>query len=219
MSQAGPRLIGRATADTVRALVRELIETAILALLIFLALRFSVQNYRVEGPSMQPTLFGGQHLMVNRLVYLRFDPGDLPSFLPFVDDGPERHLFPFHSPHRGEVVVFRFPDEDRDFVKRIIGVAGDTVQVDQGQVFLNGQPLDEPYVTQRGGRDMGAITVAEGSYFVLGDNRPRSDDSRPGPGGSPGDWRPVPVDSVIGRVWLRYWPWDQLDLLQGSGGP
>ena len=206
------------TADIVRALVRELIETVILALVIFLALRFSVQNYRVEGPSMQPTLFGGQHLMVNRLVYLRFDPRDLPSFLPFVDDGAERDLFPFHPPHRGEIVVFRFPDETRDFVKRVIGVPGDTVQIEEGQVFLNGQPLDEPYVARRGGRDMDAITVTGGSYFVLGDNRARSDDSRPRLGSSDG-WRPVPAENVVGRVWFRYWPLAQWELLQGFRGP
>ena len=167
---------------------------------------------------MEPALAGGQHLMVNRLVYLRFDPKDLPSFLPFVD-GAKQYLFPFQPPHRGEIVVFRFPDETRDFVKRVIGVPGDTVQIEGGQVFVNGQPLDEPYITHHGGRDMDVITVTEGSYFVLGDNRPRSDDSRPRLGRPSGDWRPVPAKNVIGRAWVRYWPLDQWHLLQGFRGP
>ena len=197
----------------VRVLVRELVETAILALLIFLALRFSVQNYRVEGPSMEPGLTGGQHVLVNRLVYLRIDTGDFPDFLPFVDDDRERHLLASHPPRRGEIVVFRFPDETRDFVKRVIGVPGDTVQIEGGQVFLNGQALEEPYITHRDSRDMDAITVTEDSYFVMGDNRPRSDDSRPRDAGQSVSWRPVPAESVIGRAWLRYWPLDKWDLL------
>lgn len=197
----------------VRVLVRELVETAILALLIFLALRFSVQNYRVEGPSMEPGLTGGQHVLVNRLVYLRIDTSGFPDFLPFVDDDTERHLLGSHPPRRGEIVVFRFPDETRDFVKRVIGVAGDTVQIEGGQVFLNGQALEEPYITHRDSRDMDAITVTEGSYFVMGDNRPRSDDSRPRDVGQSVSWRPVPAESVIGRAWLRYWPLDKWDLL------
>ena len=196
-----------------RAIVRELIETAILTLLIFLALRFSVQNYRVEGPSMEPALVGSQHLLVNRLVYLTIDSADLPDFLPFVDDETERHMFPFHPPRRGEIVVFRFPGETRDFVKRIIGVPGDTVQISNGQIFLNGQALEEPYLTHRDGRDMDAITVSEGSYFVMGDNRQRSDDSRPRGVGPSSSWRPVPAENVIGRAWFRYWPLDEWDFL------
>ena len=195
-----------------RALGRELIETVILALLIFLALRFSVQNYQVDGPSMEPTLEQSQHLLVNRLVYLRFDARDLARFLPFIDDRGQEHLFPFHPPHRGEIIVFRFPgDESKDFVKRVIGVPGDTVQITKGQVLINGRQLDEPYVTNHDRRDMALVTVTEGSYFVLGDNRRRSDDSR--------GWGLVPADNVIGRAWLTYWPLDRWHLLQAFRWP
>ena len=198
---------------TLRTIARELIETAILALLIFLALRFSVQNYLVDGSSMEPALSSGQHLLVNRLVYLKIDPAGLPGFLPFVDDEQEQHLFPFHPPRRGEIVVFRFPDETRDFVKRVIGVPGDTVRIEEGRVFVNDQPLEEPYITHRDSRNMEAVTVTEGSYFVMGDNRQRSDDSRPRGAGSSASWRPVPAENVIGRAWFRYWPLDEWDSL------
>ncbi len=199
---------------TARALIRDLVQTVILALIIFLAFRFVVQNYRVEGPSMEPTVSGGQHLLVNRLVYLRFDPADLPDFLPFVNGETGGSVYAFHPPSRGEVVVFRFPEENRDFVKRIVGLPGDTVEIRAGQVFVNGEALDEPYVTDPDSDDMRPITVSEGTYFVLGDNRRRSDDSRPRGSGPASQWRPVPADSIVGRAWLRYWPlteWDVLD--------
>ena len=199
---------------TARALTRDLVQTVILALIIFLAFRFVVQNYRVEGPSMEPTVSGGQHLLVNRLVYLRFDDAHLPDFLPFVNGETGGQVYAFHPPRRGEVVVFRFPEEERDFVKRIVGLPGDTVEIRAGEVFVNGRPLNEPYVTDPDSGSMGPITVGEGSYFVLGDNRRRSDDSRPRGAGPGSQWRPVPAESIVGRAWLRYWPlaeWDVLD--------
>ena len=112
------------------------------------------------------------------------------------------------------MVVFRFPGEERDFVKRIVGLPGDTVEMRAGQVFINSEALDEPYVTELDSDDMRPITVSESSYFVLGDNRRRSDDSRPRGSGPAAQWRPVPADSIVGRAWLRYWPlteWDFLD--------
>ena len=199
---------------TARVLIRDLVQTIILALIIFLAFRFAVQNYRVEGPSMEPTVSGGQHLLVNRLVYLRFETAGLPDFLPFVNGAADGSVYAFHPPHRGEVVVFRFPEEERDFVKRVVGLPGDTVEIRAGQVFVNGEALDEPYVTEPDSDDMRPITVSEGAYFVLGDNRRRSDDSRPRGTGPASQWRPVPADSIVGRAWLRYWPlaeWDVLD--------
>lgn len=200
-------------ATTGRVLIRDLVQTVILALLIFLAFRFAIQNYRVEGPSMEPTVSGGQHLLVNRLVYLRFDPAHLPDFLPFVNGETDGSVFAFHPPRRGEVVVFRFPEEDRDFVKRVVGLPGDTVEIRNGEVFVNGAALDEPYITDPGSSDMQRITVGEGSYFVLGDNRRRSDDSRPR---GTGQWRPVPADSIVGRAWLRYWPLAEWGVLDNS---
>ena len=195
-----------------RALIRELIETVILALLIFLALQFSVQNFRVEGPSMDPTLGDGQYLLANKLVYLNFDPRDLQSLLPFIDVERDQLLFPFHSPRRGEVVIFRFPvDESRDFVKRVIAIPGDAVEIRQGQVFVNGEKRDEPYITHHDRSNMAPVNVGSGRYFVMGDNRRASNDSR--------DWGSVPGRNMIGRAWLSYWPLGQLHSLQISGWP
>lgn len=193
-----------------RALIRELIETAILALLIFLALQFSVQNFRVQGPSMNPTLGEGQYLLVNKLVYLHFDPRDLSTLLPFFDLSRDTSFFPFQSPRRGEVIVFRFPgDETRDFVKRVIGVPGDTVEIRQGKVFLNEEEVVEPYITYTDSRSMPPRQVLANTYFVLGDNRGASDDSR--------RWGQVPAENIIGRAWVRYWPLDAWNTLWAFG--
>ena len=191
-----------------RAVIRELFETVILALFIFVVLQLSVQNFRVQGPSMRPTLENGEHVLVNKLVYLKFDPSQLVSMLPFVDEAEESSVYPFHAPRRGEVIIFRFPrDESRDFVKRVIGVPGDTVQINDGQVVVNGIPLAEPYITRPDRDDMNQVTVPEGNFFVLGDNRRASNDSR--------DWGPVPAENVIGRAWVAFWPlnrWHALSL-------
>ena len=190
-----------------RVLIRELFETVILALLIFLTLHISVQNYRVQGPSMQPTLTEGEYVIVNKLVYLRFDPIEIADVLPFYDHQNEGSLFAFHPPDRGEVIIFRFPrDPSRDFVKRVIGVPGDIVEINKGEVVLNGDVLDEPYITQGDNTDMEPVHVGPDTYFVLGDNRRASNDSR--------DWGPVPADNVIGRAWVSFWPLDQWHALQ-----
>ena len=192
-----------------RALIRELIETAILALLIFMALQISVQNFRVQGPSMDPTLEEGQYLLVNKLVYLNFDPKDLTTLLPFYDLKRDKTLFPFHSPSRGEVIVFRFPgDLSRDFVKRVIAVPGEAVEIRQGKVFINGEELDEPRTTTCSRHC--SLTVPADSYYVLGDNRGASDDSR--------RWGLVPAENIIGRAWVRYWPLDAWNALWAFGG-
>ena len=108
-----------------RAIIRELFETVILALLIFLALQLSVRTYRVEGLSMAPTLDSDEYVLVNKLIYLRFDPRSIARLVPFLDVEERGDLFPFHAPKRGEIVIFRFPkDESRDFVKRVGSAAG-----------------------------------------------------------------------------------------------
>lgn len=189
-----------------RALIRELIETAILALLIFLALQSSVQNFRVEGSSMEPTLSTGQYLLVNKIVYFHLSPGDLKRLWPFADVDRSEPLFAFHPPRHGEIIIFHFPrDETRDFVKRVIGVAGDEVEIRRGTVFVNGVRLDEPYITHPSEASMPRMTVPPDSYFVLGDNRRASNDSR--------DWGPVPAKNVVGRAWVSYWPLDQFNTL------
>jgi signal peptidase I len=177
----------------------ELVQTLVLASLIFFAVRAMAQNFRVEGSSMEPGLHDGQYLLVNKAVYAKINLNTLAKFLPFIDSGdtPERYLF--QAPKRGDVVVFRFPgDPNRDFIKRIIGVPGDTVEVKGGQVSINGIAIVEPYITNHGNYDYGPREVPEGQYFVLGDNRGNSYDSHV--------WDFLPEENIIGRAMLSYWP-------------
>ncbi len=191
-----------------RALIRELFETVILALMIFLALQFSVRNYQIEGSSMDPTLKAGEYVLVNKLVYLRIDPRDIARLVPFWDVTDDEHLFPFRPPRRGDVIIFRFPkDQTREFVKRVVGLPGETVEIRQGQVFIDDVALDEPYIIQPDRTTMEPQAVGRNSYFVLGDNRRASNDSR--------DWGPVPDQNVVGRAWVSFWPlnrWHALSL-------
>ena len=187
-----------------RRLGWELVQTLVLAALIFLAVRAMAQNFRVEGSSMEPGLHNGQYLVVNKAVYFKVNLDTLSRFLPFIDAGdrPERYLF--HGPHRGDVIVFRYPrDPSRDFIKRVIGVPGDQVRIQGGQVFVNQVRLEEAYVeelTTCGGEC--DVTVPPGSYFVLGDNRDNSSDSR--------NWSFVPEEYIIGQALFSYWPLSEL---------
>jgi len=187
----------------VRSLGLELVETLILAALIFFAVRALAQNFRVEGSSMEPGLHNGQYLLVNKAVYLKINLDTLHKFLPFVDGGDEPERFLFRGPKRGDVVVFRFPrDPERDFIKRIIGVPGDTVEIVNGSVYVNGVLLNESYVTGDSRSDHERTVVPEKSYFVLGDNRSNSSDSR--------SWGFVPEENMIGQAMFSYWPLSEL---------
>ncbi len=194
-------------ASSLRVLVRESFETIILALLVFMVLHVSIQNYKVEGPSMEPTLNQNEYLIVNKLVYLRFDPPEVLDALPFYEgalEAGERYVF--QQPKLGEVVVFRSPrDPERDFVKRVIGLPGDTVEIVSGTVYVNGLRLVEPYLAREDTTNMPPVEVEPGTFFVLGDNRGSSNDSR--------SWGPIPADHLIGQAWVRFWPLDQLNLL------
>ena len=194
-------------ASSLRVLLRESFETIILALLVFMALHLSIQNYRVEGPSMEPTLAQDEYLIVNKLFYLRFDPEGVAGILPFYEaEQDEDGGYLFQSPKLGEVVVFRSPrDADRDFVKRVIGLPGDTVEMVNGTVYVNGLQLLEPYITRRDNTTMAPVRVEPGTLFVLGDDRGASNDSR--------SWGPVPAENLIGRAWVRFWPLQQLSVL------
>lgn len=194
-------------ASSLRVLVRESFETIILALLVFMALHLSIQNYKVEGPSMEPTLNQNEYLIVNKLVYLRFDPPEVFDALPFYEAGTDQaDRYVFHPPVRGEVVVFRSPrDQERDFVKRVIGLPGETVEIVNGTVYVNGLELVEPYLDRKDNTTMAPVEVEEGTVFVLGDNRGSSNDSR--------SWGPVPTENLIGRAWMRFWPLDHLGVL------
>jgi len=158
-------------------MAREIVETVVLSLIIFLVIRQGVQNYRIESHSMEPNFFDGQYVLVNKLAYK------------------------LGEPHRGDVVVFHNPSNpDEDYIKRIIGLPGDTVSFGDGFVYINGQPLDEPYVRPPadGGRPNPPVTVADGHIFVMGDNRPNSRDSRV--------FGPLSEDLMVGKAWVRIWP-------------
>jgi signal peptidase I len=184
-------------------LAREVIETGIFALLMFLSVRMVVQNFRVEGLSMDPTYHTGQYVLVNKAIYSRLDLSAIADLVPFWswdDDG--RYLF--HGPRRGEVVVFEPPPPnrgDRDFIKRVIGTPGDRIEVRDELVFVNGQQLDEPYLGPVRTACFGQwcdVTLGPDQYFVMGDNRTNSSDSRA--------WGPVSGDHIIGKALWVYLP-------------
>ena len=188
------------------SLVREFLEAILLALVVFLFIQNSVQNFRVEGSSMDPTLKDDQYLLVNKLVYFRINQERLSRVLPFWKVDAPKESFAVHPPNRGEVVVFHFPrDPSRDFVKRVIAIPGDTVQIKSGNVFVNDQQIDEPYLESKDSSTMGQTRLGEKEYFVLGDNRRHSNDSR--------NWGPVPEKNILGKVWLIYWPFSNLEVL------
>ncbi|HEU4327181.1 MAG TPA: signal peptidase I [Roseiflexaceae bacterium] len=197
----------RSPAPAVRSVVKELLETAVFILLVFLIVRGVVQNFKIEGQSMEPSLHTGQYILVNKIVYFHFDLNAPLRLLPGRGDTPPRVVYPFTMPHRGDVVVFEYPrDISKDYIKRVIALPGETVTIHDGQVYINGVLLDEPYL---GGRQTSCRTddpcgeskpfvVPPGSVFVLGDNRPNSSDSR--------EWAELPLDRIIGKAWVSYWP-------------
>lgn len=156
-------------------LAREVVETVVLTLLIFFVIRFVIQSYHVEGLSMEPTLNNDEYVLVNKAIYL------------------------LHPPERGDVIVFHNPTNTSvDFIKRVIGVPGDTVQIDATHVSINGVSLGEPYISSPSTQVTNTWKIPPGRYFVLGDNRPVSDDSR--------YWGCVPQDYIVGKAVAVYWP-------------
>lgn len=186
---------------------RDLLETVALALLIFLVLDFSIKNYRVELSSMETALLPKDRLVVNKLVYSHVGTGLLDQLLPFTDIWEHGEtIFLFDAPQRNDIIVFRFPgDPSKDYVKRVIGLPGETVSMERGDVFIDGIKLDEPYLMEKDVDNMAPILVLQNSYFVLGDNRRGSSDSR--------QWGQVPLGNVVGKAFIRYWPFADLSLL------
>lgn len=193
-----------------RRVGRELVETLILAVLIFFAVKAVVQNFRVEGSSMDPSLHTDQYLLVNKALYFRVNMNKVHDILPFIpgdDNGQKRHLF--RAPRRGDVIVFKYPgDVSRDFIKRVIGVPGDTVEVKDEKVYVNGSPLKEDYIKAAPNYTYAPKTVPPNSYWVLGDNRNNSFDSHAwGQSCQPSQQCDfVPEENIIGQAWLSYWP-------------
>ena len=182
---------------------REIIEAVVLAAVVFMLLQVTVRNFKVDGSSMDPTLEDGQYLLVNRLVYLRVELDRLAKIVPFwtAGEGSSRHAI--HAPKRGEVIVFEFPDSNpnnpkKDFVKRVVGLPGETMRMFGGKVFVNEEVLNEPYLSHKDHSNASKVTLGEGEYYVLGDNRTHSNDSR--------SWGAVPEANIRGKVWMVYWP-------------
>jgi signal peptidase I len=187
---------------------RELLEAVILALIVFLLIHTSIRNFKVEGSSMNPTLESGQHLIVNKLVYSQLDMDRLSRIIPFWQAETPDTRYAIHPPKRGEVIVFHFPrDPSKDFVKRVIGLPGEEVEILQGKVYINEQALTEPYLDRLDTSRVGPTRLREKEYFVLGDNRRSSNDSR--------IWGPVSETYVVGKVWFVYWPFSKVQLLDG----
>lgn len=165
----------RARWRDIKAAAYDILETAILTLLIFLLIRTVAQNFRIEGYSMEPNLHAGQYLIINKIIY---------------------HI---HPPERGDIIVFEYPKSpNRDFIKRVIGLPGETVEIRQGCLLINGEPMEEPYLPKPGTYSWGPAVVGEDEFFVLGDNRNSSSDSH--------TWGMLPKENIIGKAWISYWP-------------
>ncbi len=154
---------------------RQVLAVVLIAVGVFFLLRVTIQSFVVVGSSMEPNLEDGQRLLVNKVVY------DL------------------RQPQRGEVIVFQPPTgRSVDFIKRIIGLPGDTVEIKDGAVYINDSAIDEPYIKAAPSYTMAKEEIPEGEYFVLGDNRNNSNDSH--------SWGPLPEQNIIGKAWLSIWP-------------
>lgn len=170
-----------------KSLFRDTVSIILIAVVIIFGLQTVAQKFVIEGPSMKDTLHDEQQLLVNKLVYN------------------------FHEPERGDIIVFQPPDSNgEEYIKRIIGLPGEKVVIKDGTVFIympNGNviPLDEPYISNPARNTFEGTVIPENSYFVLGDNRNNSSDSRSG-------WT-LPMENIIGKAWLSVWPPDRWGLV------
>ena len=180
--------------------LREYVEAILLAIVIAFFIRtFVVQAYKIPSGSMKPTLLIGDHILVSKFNY--------GVKLPFI----RSTLIPIGTPQRGDIVVFIYPeDRSKDFIKRLVGLPGDTVEVREKKIYLNGQPWNDGHGVHSDSlvipgavqpRDnFGPVTVPEGSLFVMGDNRDESYDSR--------FWGFVEMKDVLGKALIIYWSWN-----------
>ncbi len=171
----------QARSSQIKTFIRDTITVLVVAAVIIVVLQFVIQKFVVEGSSMNFTLHDGQQLLVNKIVYK------------------------FHEPERGDIIVFHPPpeiDED-DFIKRIIGMPGEKVVIANSKVIIHKADgslieLDEPYITRPANRDYEGEIIPEGEYFVMGDNRVNSSDSRTG-------WT-LKKEDIVGKAWISVWP-------------
>ena len=164
--------------------LREFLEALIPALIIvFVINAFVAQATRVEGESMVPNLHNNERLIIEKMSYR------------------------FHLPVRGDIIVIKPPRKGTEpLIKRVISLPGETIAVHDGKVYINGQALDEPYLTQQTAGTMAQQLVPEGYVFVMGDNRGASNDSR--------SFGVVPLQDIIGHAWLRYWPFNVAGIIK-----
>ena len=162
-------------------LVFEVVKVVLISLAIILPIRlFLIQPFYVDGASMEPNFYDKEYLIIDEISYR------------------------FNDVQRGEVVVLKNPKDTRVyFIKRIIGLPGETIEIENGQVLINEQPIEEDYIKHLSSQSYEAITLSDNEYFVLGDNRPNSHDSRV--------IGPVNEKYIIGKVWFRGWPLDRLN--------
>lgn len=162
----------------VRIFIQESIQVIVPALVLALTVHlFLAQATIVYGQSMEPNLYERQRLIIDKVSY---------------------H---FLAPERNDIVVIAMPDMEEMLVKRVIGLPGETVEVRNGVVYVNSEPLPEPFPHELGHESRAPITLGPLNYYVMGDNRDNSNDSR--------SFGPVQREYILGRVWLRYWPLDQ----------
>lgn len=156
------------------AIIKDILEVIILSVVLFFGINFVTARIRVDGFSMEPSLHTGELVIVNRLAYR------------------------FGSPSRGDVIIFHPPvDPGQEYIKRVIGLPGDQIKIENGEVMVNGELLSEPYIAAAPAYQ-GDFIVGDHELFVLGDNRNNSSDSH--------NWGPVPLDSVVGKAIIVYWP-------------
>ena len=188
--------------DKQKSSIRENIEAILIAIVIAMFIRtFIVQAFKIPSGSMEQTLLIGDHILVNKFIY--------GVKLPFIN----KEIIPLKDPRSGDVVVFEYDrePEKKDFIKRVVAVGGDTIEIRDKKVYLNGKPLnDGPAVfldgnifpPQSNNRDnFGPVTVPPNSLFVMGDNRDNSYDSR--------FWGFVDLKKIKGKAFMIYWSWDK----------
>jgi signal peptidase I len=193
---APPQPLGGETTSQAKHVLRDYTETILVCVIFVIFSRaFVFQQSKIPSGSMMDTLLVGDYIMVNRFVYA-------PSGFDW-----ERGLLPLRPIRRGDVIVFKQPDEPEiDFIKRVVGLPGETVELRDGQLYVDGRPIEEPYVqpTYRRADELKNFrpwTVPPDNYFVLGDHRNQSKDSR--------YWGPVPRELVKGRALLIWWSYDE----------
>jgi signal peptidase I len=190
-----------------KSVVREYAESIIIAILLALLIRaFVVQAFKIPSGSMKPTLLVGDHILVNKFIY------GIKLRVPF--SSLNYTLIPISSPKRNDVVVFIYPvDPKKDFIKRVIGLPGDTVQIKNKKIYINNQPMVDPHgvhsdqmiipEAEQPRDNTGPIIVPPHNYFVMGDNRDESYDSR--------YWGFVDQKEIIGEAFIIYWSWDRTE--------